>query len=105
MKVKGTKTEFVEVDISTSDISNLIDNGEYTNIQTLFSGARRSWILRVTGLSGEVYIKDGYWYTAWEEDGGGHSWSATEKMTKATKIEKDIWDRFVELEKALRVYS
>ena len=104
MKARATRTEHVEIDISTSEISELIRDGKYAEMQTLLHGARRSWIEKI-GYTGDIYIKDGKWFEESEGYGGSHSWTDTEEKSKASKKEQAIWDHFVALAKALQAYE
>ena len=106
MKAKATRTEDIEIEISTHEISTLIRDGDYAEIQTLLHGAKRTWIAKV-GYTGDIYINDadGYWYEDWEDGGGSHSWTNSDKKSKATKDEQAIWDHFEVLAKALRAYE
>ena len=100
MRVKATRRDIVEVDISESDISDLIRKGKYNEISTMLFGARRSWAEKC-GYTGDVYIKDGKWFEDIEQIGGSHSWTTTEELGKASRNEVAIWDSFQVLNKEL----
>jgi len=101
MKVKARRSEYVDVDISTHEISELIRRGEYAELSVMFFGVRMAWCKQV-GHDGDVHIKDGKWFVDSECGGGSHSWTSTDETGRATKAEMEIWGNFEKLLDSLK---
>ena len=104
MKARATQTAFVEVDISKTEISDLIRKGEYAENGTMFHALQCNWCASL-GFTADSHIdKDGYWIEEWEDYGGSHSWTNREKQRKATEEEVEIWETFQKMRKMLKSF-
>jgi len=104
MQVKGTGSEYIKIDISEYEITNLIRGGEYANLSALYYGVLRAFCVGA-GQEPDAFIKDGKWFVAYEQFGGSHSWTETEEKGKATKAEVEIWTNLINLRLSLQPYE
>ncbi len=79
MKLKGTKTEQVTIEINDKERKEIVINFLLEKFD-----------LKSTHGEGYVYIKDGYLVDEWEEGGGQHSWFTDKKLRKPTRRDRRI---------------
>ena len=105
MQVQGTRSQSITFDISEYEVSQLINDGEYTEMGTMIHGAQMTWCKNVVGHSRDAFIKDGQWMVEWEDGGGGHSWTERKELGNATPEEIKIWEHFQALKEALHPFE
>ena len=94
MKATAIRSENVEIDISTSEITKLLLSGEYDDYAAMVFALEKKWLEKLKFIPDSYVDEHGMWVEEWEEYGGSHSWTRSEKRREATQEEIRTFEMF-----------
>lgn len=97
MRVQGTKSETIDVEITDSTVTNIVTSG--LDLGLTLRGVWQSFLKQQKLQNPGNYLKDGKWQYEYEVRGGSHGWDDIKIVRDATDAEiafVELYDQLVQ---------